>query len=91
MTLKVDETDMDVKIVNETDLLTKENLMDMEFETQTVDDEGKQVTETHKLSEFATLKYSPGVNSIGRSNQVRTMSVTAATMKGYNTTLLAGK
>lgn len=91
VTLKVDETDMDVKIVNETDLLTKENLMDMEFETQTVDDEGKQVTETHKLSEFATLKYSPGVNSIGRSNQVRTMSVTAATMKGYNTTLLARK
>ena len=91
VTLKVDEADMDVKIVNETDLLTKENLMDMEFETQTVDDEGKQVTETHKLSEFATLKYSPGVNSIGRSNQVRTMSVTAATMKGYNTTLLARK
>lgn len=89
VTLKVDEADMDVKIIDETDLLTKENLMDMEFETQTTDDDGKQVTESHKLSEFATLEYNPGVNSIGRSNQVRTMSVTASTMEGYNTTLLS--
>lgn len=89
VTLQVDETDMDVKIVNETDPLTKENLMDMEFETQTTDDDGKQVTEIHKLSDFATLKYNEGINSIGRYNQVRSMSVTASTMEGYNTTLLS--
>ncbi len=89
VTLKVDETDMDVKIINETDPLTKENLMDMEFETNKTDDDGKQVTETHKLREFAKIEYNPGVNSIGRSNQVRTMSVTASTMEGYNTTLLS--
>ena len=32
--------------------MTKENLMDMEFETQKKDEDGKTVTEMHKLSEF---------------------------------------
>ena len=87
--MKVDEADMDVVIVDETDLLTKENLMDMEFETQKTDDEGKTVTETHKLSEFATLEYGDSVAGIDRSNGERQMSVTAETMEGYNTTILS--
>lgn len=87
--MKVDEADMDVVIVDETDLLTKENLMDMEFETQKTDDEGKAVTETHKLSEFATLEYGDSVAGIDRSNGERQMSVTAETMEGYNTTILS--
>lgn len=89
VTLTVDDTDMDVKIVNETNLLTKENLMDMEFETQGKDDDGNPVTETHKLSEFATIEYGTGVNAIDRSNSERMMSVTADTKDGYNTTLLS--
>lgn len=89
VTLTVDDTDMDVKIVNETELLTKENLMDMEFETQSKDDEGNTVTETHKLSDVATLDYGTGVNSISRSNSERMLSVTADTKEGYNTTLLS--
>ena len=89
VTLTVDDTDMDVKIVNETNPLTKENLLDMEFETQTKDDDGKDVTETHKLSEFATLEYGSSMASIARENGERKISVTADTMDGYNTTLLS--
>lgn len=89
VTMTVDGTDMDVVIVNETDPLTKENLLDMEFETQTQDDEGKAVTETHKLSEFARLDYGTSVSGIERSNGDRIMSVTAETQEGYNTTLLS--
>lgn len=89
VTMTVNDTDMDVKIVNERDLLTKENLMDMEFETQKQDEDGKTVTETHKLSEFATLDYGSSVADISRSNGERQMSITAETKEGYNTTLLS--
>lgn len=89
VTMTVDDTDMDVKIVNETNLLTKENLMDMEFETKKQGEDGKTVTETHKLSEFATLDYGSSVAGIDRSNGERQISVTADTKEGYNTTLLS--
>lgn len=89
VTMTVNDTDMDVKIVNERDLLTKENLMDMEFEIQKQDEDGKTVTEIHKLSEFATLDYGSSVADISRSNGERQMSITAETKEGYNTTLLS--
>ena len=89
VTMTVDNTDMDVIIVDETDLLTKENLMDMEFETTKTDDDGKTVTETHKLSEFATLDYGSSVSGINRSNGQRQLSVTAETKDGYNTAILS--
>lgn len=91
VTLEVDDYDMDVKIVDETDNLTKENLLDMEFETEGKDDEGNTVTETHKLSDVARLDYGSGIASINRSNSERKMSVTADTKSGYNTTLLSRK
>ena len=91
VTIKAGETDLDVVIVDETDLLTKENLMDMEFETQKQDDDGKTVTETHRLSEFATLDYGTSVAGINRTNGERYMSVTAETSDGYNTTILSRK
>lgn len=89
VTMTVDNTDMDVIIVDETDLLTKENLMDMEFEATKTDDDGKTVTETHKLSEFATLDYGSSVSGINRSNGQRQLSVTAETQEGYNTAILS--
>lgn len=89
VTLTVNETDMDVQIVDETNLLTKENLMDMEFETQKKDEDGKTVTETHKLSEFATLEYGSSISGINRVSGERRISVTADTKQGYNTTLLS--
>ena len=80
---------MDVQIVDETNLLTKENLMDMEFETQKKDEDGKTVTEMHKLSEFATLEYGSSISGINRVSGERRISVTADTKQGYNTTLLS--
>lgn len=88
VTLTIDDSDMEVKIVDETDLLTKENLMDMEFEVTEKDEDDKDVTKIHKLSEFARLDYTDGILSIQRANNERQMSVTAATKEGYNTTLL---
>ena len=78
-------------IVDESDMLTVENLMDYTFETKTTDSEGQEVTESHKLSEFATKEDVQSVTSISRENQGRHITVTAATKEGYNTTLLSRK
>lgn len=88
-TLTVDGKDYEVIVVDETNTVDRSNLLDYEFEVQTTDEDGNQVTETHTLDEFANLEEGKGVASINRENQQRYMSVTATTMDGYNTTLLA--
>ena len=88
-TLTVDGLQYDVTIVDETDPVTRENLMDYEFETTSMDDEGKQVTEIHKLSEFATLSEGTALVSINSENQRTYLTVSAETKDGYNTTLLS--
>ncbi|MBO5239203.1 MAG: efflux RND transporter permease subunit [Lachnospiraceae bacterium] len=88
-TLTVDGKDYEVIVVDETNTVDRSNLMDYEFEVQTTDEDGNQVTEAHTLDEFAKLEDGKGVASINRENQQRYMSVTATTMEGYNTTLLA--
>lgn len=88
-TLTIDNQQYDVTIVDETNQITRENLMDYEFETTSMDDEGNQVTETHKLSEFATLSDGASLVSINSENQRTYLTVTAETMDGYNTTLLS--
>ena len=88
-TLTMDGKDYQVQIVDETHPLDRDNLMDYEFEVTTTNASGEQETETHKLSEFATVEEGTSVASISRENQQRYLSVTATTMDGYNTTLLA--
>ncbi len=88
VTMTVGDTDMVVQIVDETDLLNKDNLMDMEVKASTMDEEGKQVENTYKLGEFAELEYGKGLASISRENQSHYITVSAETMDGYNTTLL---
>lgn len=88
-TLTMDGKDYDVIVVDETHTVDRKNLMDFEFEVTTRDDDGNDVQELHTLDEFATLEEGKGVASIGRENQQRYLSVTATTMDGYNTTLLA--
>ena len=80
---------MDVVIVDETDPLTVENLLQLELAATVVDENGNQTTELHKLEEFATVEYTDALSSISRSNGTHTMTVTAATLEGYNTTRLA--
>ena len=86
-----DNRNMDVLIVDETHLLTVDNLMDMEFDVDTTDDDGKQITETHKLSEFASIKKETALATVDRENGTHRMTVTAATKDGYNTTRLSEK
>lgn len=90
-TLTVDGQELEVTIVNENALLTKENLMDVTFETSTMDEDGNTVTETHTLDEFSTVSTGKGVATVARENQQRYITVSASTLDGYNTTRLAQK
>ena len=87
--LTLNGTEYEVNIVDEGDPLNLENLMDYSFETKKMDEEGKEVAENHKLSEFATKEDAASIASISRVNQSRKLSVTAETKEGYNTTLLS--
>ena len=78
-----------VSIVDETEKITEDNLMDYEFTVKTTDDEGKEVEETHKLREFAEIAEGESIAQISRVNQERYITVSAETMDGYNTTLLS--
>ncbi|MCD8354413.1 MAG: efflux RND transporter permease subunit [Clostridiales bacterium] len=88
VTVTIDDQEMDVVIVDERDLPTKENLLSTVFETTTTDDDGETVTEEHTLSEFAELETAEGLVSISRENNERYMTVSATTADGYNTTKL---
>ncbi len=85
----IDGTTMDVTVVNNTDPLTLENLMDMEFETNTMSSTGEMEKGTVKLSEFATTAETTSIASISRENQTRSVTVSASVEEGYNATLLS--
>ncbi|MBP9997046.1 MAG: efflux RND transporter permease subunit [Lachnospiraceae bacterium] len=86
--INIDGIDMKVKIVDEMEPLTKENLMDYSYTVEVTDDDGDKVTQEHKLAEFATVEIRDGINAINRENQNRYITVTAGVDEGYNTTLL---
>lgn len=88
-TVTIDGEDMKIVVKDGREPLTRENLLDYNFEIQTTDDNGNTVTEDHPLSEFATLELEDGVQSINRENQSRYMTVTATVAEGSNATLLA--
>ncbi|MCU6763273.1 Swarming motility protein SwrC [uncultured Roseburia sp.] len=87
--LTVDQEQYNVKIVDETDKLTVDKLMDYEFEVEKTDAQGNKETETHKLKEFATSSKGQGLASVTRENQRTYLTITAETLDGYNTTLLS--
>ncbi len=89
VTVTVNGIDMDIRVVNEMEPLTRENLLDYEFTTEITDDDYDTVTEEHKLSEFATVEVLDGVTAIDRKNQSRYITVTAGVEEGYNLTLLS--
>lgn len=88
-TVTIDGEDMKIVVKDGREPLTRENLLDYNFEIQTTDDNGNTVTEDYPLSEFATLKLEDGVQSINRENQSRYMTVTATVAEGSNATLLS--
>ena len=89
ITMNKDGVNLDVKLVNETEPLTYENLMDMELEVDTTNDDGEVETKTYKLSKFATMTTGTSMDTITRENQSRYMTVTAEVKDGYNATLLS--
>lgn len=84
----LDETEMDINIVDENDLLTVENLLDITFSVDKVNDDGETETEIHTLDEYADITRGKGVASISRENGTRIMTVTASMEEGYNSTLV---
>jgi len=88
-TITVDGTTLNVSVVDKSEELTVENLLDITLEASTMDATGGMVPTTHKLSEFATVVESFSVGSIGRENQTRYVTVAAEIEEGYNATLLA--
>lgn len=86
-TLTVDNKEYKVTIVDETDTVNVDDLMNYEFETTSKDDEGKDVKETHKLKEFAKKADGESLASIKRENQSKYISVSGTMKEGYNATL----
>ena len=80
---------MAVKVVDETDKLTYENLMKSKITATTYDDTGKEVKKNYKLSDFATMNIEDSVNTIKRKNLTQYLSVTAEVEDGYNATLMS--
>ena len=85
--ITIDGSTMTVKVVSDLDPLTVENLMDMSFNTSNLAADGSTVYEVHTLREFATTTTGTTPNSILRENQSRYISITADTVRGYNTTV----
>ncbi len=85
----IDSVIMDVTVENNSDPLTLENLMELEFETNTMSSTGEMEKGSVKLSEFATVTETTSIASISRENQTRAVTVSAPVEEGYNATLLS--
>ena len=85
----VDGTTMDVQISNNLDPLTKENMMDMTFETTVMSADGTTTTGTCKLADIASWTTGTAPDSITSENRNQFITVTAETAPGYNTTVQA--
>ena len=85
----VDGTTMDVQISDNLDPLTKENMMEMTFETSVISTDGTTATGTCTLADIATWTTGTAPDSITSQNQTEYVTVTADTLEGYNTTVQA--
>lgn len=89
MTLTMDGTELDVNVVDETDSVTYENILDTKVTATSYDEEGKEVKKKYKLSKFAEIEIEDSASQLSRLNQTEYMSVTADAKEGYNTTLMS--
>jgi len=85
----VDGSTMSVQISNNLDPVTKENMMDITFETTVMSADGTTSTGTCTLADMATLDTGSAPDSITSEDQTQYVSVTADTLDGYNTTVQA--
>ena len=85
----VDGSTMSVQISNNLDPVTKENMMDITFETTVMSADGTTSTSTCTLADMATWDTGSAPDSITSEDQTQYVSVTADTLDGYNTTVQA--
>ena len=85
----VDGSTMSVQISNNLDPVTKENMMDITFETTVRSADGTTSTGTCTLADMATWETGSAPDSITSEDQTQYVSVTADTLDGYNTTVQA--
>ena len=85
----VDGSTMSVQISNNLDPVTKENMMDITFETTVMSADGTTTTGTCTLADMATWDTGSAPDSITSEDQTQYVSVTADTLDGYNTTVQA--
>ncbi len=83
----VDGTTMNVQITDNLDPVTKENMMDITFETSVMATDGTTTTGTCTLADIATWEEGTAPDSITSENQTQYVTVTADTLEGYNTTV----
>ena len=91
ITLNMDDKDVEVNLINETDKLTYENILDMKIETTEKNSDGEDEKHTYKLSEFASEDNGYSMESITRENQKPYLTVTAELEENANATLLSRK
>lgn len=89
ITLNVDDTDVDVKLVNKTDELTYENLMKADITATTKDSNGNDKKKTYKLSKFAKIDEGKTAQTLSRENQSQMLTVSADVDESENATLLS--
>ena len=85
----VDGSTMSVQISNNLDPVTKENMLDITFETTVMSADGTTSTGTCTLADMATWDTGSAPDSITSEDQTQYVSVTADTLDGYNTTVQA--
>ncbi len=88
-TITLEGVALDVTVNDPKDPLTVENILNIEFETTSMDMTGASVTQTHQLSEFAHIEETTSVGSISRENQTRYITISATVAEGRNATLLS--
>lgn len=86
-TVSIDGEKMNIDIIDETDTLNYDNLMDLEIEASVRDDNGEEKTKTYKLSDFAETEMVDSASVIQRENQTQYMTVSSEMEKGVNATL----
>lgn len=91
ITLNMDEKDVEVNLINETDKLTYENILDMKIETTEKNSDGEDEKHTYKLSDFASEDDGYSMDNITRENQKPYITVTAEIDENANATLLSRK
>ena len=84
--MTLDGTKMNVSVVDKTNPVTADNLLDTEIE---ITNQQTGDTTTHKLREFATVEQGVASPTMIHVNSTRAITVTADVEDGYNNALLA--